>query len=53
MVVGGYDGQGHYNSVELFSLDRGAHPVPDCLKRRGNYPTKIYGGGGAALQDGS
>ncbi len=53
MVVGGYDSRGRIDDVDLVSLDPVNHPVPECLKQLGSYPTDMYSGGGAALSDGS
>ncbi len=52
MVVGGVADGGELDDVELISLDPVNHPVPDCLKQLGNFPTPIIWGGGAALQNG-
>ena len=44
LVVGGVAGHGALNRVELISLDpTGAHPVPECQKRRSNFPEKWPG----------
>ncbi len=52
MVVGGYVG-GELDDVELISLDPVNHPVPECLKQLGNFPTSMSSGGGQALKDGT
>ncbi len=44
LVVGGLDGHGAMNRVELISLDpTGAHPVPECHRKRSNFPDKWPG----------
>ena len=53
MVVGGAGYAGKHDDVGLVSLDPVNHPVPECLKQLGSYPTKMYLGGGAALSGGS
>ena len=52
MVVGGLGDPGAVRTVDLISLDPVNHPVPDCLKKLGDFPERMYGGGGAALKDG-
>ncbi len=52
MVVGGFNGGGRLDTVELISLDPVNHPVPDCLKQLGNYPEDMFFAGGAALENG-
>ena len=52
MVVGGLVGDSFLSTVELVSLDPTGHPVPDCLKRRNNFPVLIGGASGASLTNG-
>ncbi len=38
--------------VELVSLDPDRHPVPDCLRRRADFPSKMEGASGAEISEG-
>ena len=54
MVVGGVDGRRRPTAaVELVSLDPVRRPVPKCLRRLANYPTKVFGAVGGAVKHGS
>lgn len=51
MVVGGYTGS-RSKVVELFSLDKENHPVPDCMRFPAKYPQIIKAGAGSGGKDG-
>ncbi len=52
MAVGGWTGD-RWPDVNVFSLDNERHPVPECLRRRRDYPHNLDGAVGAAVTGGN
>ena len=52
MVIGGYSTGGIKDSVEIVSLDAIKHPVPECFRKRSNFPRSMQRGAGFATDNG-